>query len=100
MGEVNKVEQKGGDEVQDDGDNSSSSSGSSSASDSDEDVPSKPEGVGPQAQQPVAAVDKLSIKTPIKSRTCAKMLVRGGLRCVCHFAIIADCPTRTGTPVK
>ncbi|OLP75148.1 hypothetical protein AK812_SmicGene45102 [Symbiodinium microadriaticum] len=29
---------------------------------------------------------------PPKRRAVAKMLVRAGLRCQCHFALVADCP--------
>ena len=27
-------------------------------------------------------------------RVCAKMLVRAGLRCSCHFRLVASCPSR------
>jgi len=30
----------------------------------------------------------------VPRRACAKMLVRSGLRCVCHFSVLRDCPGR------
>ena len=31
---------------------------------------------------------------PFKSTACAKVLVRSGLRCPCHFLLVSQCPTR------
>ncbi|CAK0838503.1 unnamed protein product [Prorocentrum cordatum] len=34
----------------------------------------------------------------VRRRACAKMLVRSGLRCVCHFRPVRDCPGRPTGP--
>ena len=39
-------------------------------------------------------------KPPPKRRAAAKMLVRAGLRCTCHFALIADCPLSRPNQVR
>ena len=37
---------------------------------------------------------------PPKRRAAAKMLVRAGLRCKCHFALLADCPLSRQNQVR
>jgi len=34
------------------------------------------------------------VQRPTSSRVCAKMLVRSGLRCECHYLVLTDCPVR------
>lgn len=45
---------------------------------------------GAKEHDPVAA--RSPVATPMATRICAKMLVRSGLRCGCHFAYMRDCP--------
>ena len=55
--------------------------------------------VDPWSTDSVAAYDMVHpiIRYDKPRRTCAKMLVRAGLRCRCHFRLLADCPSRHGT---
>ena len=55
--------------------------------------------LGPWSTDSVAPYDMMHpiIRYDKPRRTCAKMLVRAGLRCRCHFRLLADCPSRHGT---
>lgn len=50
-------------------------------------------------KEPVVEVAFPVSKPPRKGRVCAKMLVRSGVRCGCHFAYLRECPSR-GVPVS
>mmetsp|Transcript_8922 Transcript_8922/g.19630 ORF Transcript_8922/g.19630 Transcript_8922/m.19630 type:complete len:660 (+) Transcript_8922:166-2145(+) len=75
-----------GDSSDDSGDDSASSSGSASAS-----------GMGAEMETEDAPAPSDPATRPnfVRSRVCAKMMVRAGLRCGCHFA--HECPTRPRT---
>lgn len=42
------------------------------------------------------AVATAALPAPPRARVCAKWLVRCGLRCVCHYAPVEDCPAQFG----
>eukprot|EP00931_Biecheleriopsis_adriatica_P097603 TRINITY_DN7141_c0_g1_i2.p1 TRINITY_DN7141_c0_g1~~TRINITY_DN7141_c0_g1_i2.p1 ORF type:complete len:529 (-),score=123.77 TRINITY_DN7141_c0_g1_i2:47-1633(-) len=88
-----------------DSESSGSGSGSESdASDSGSDAGSK-KGVQPAvplaSPAPAASTESTGSapQGPVQGsrRACAKMLVRAGLRCQCHFSYLWDCPAAGGT---
>jgi len=82
-------------------DSSVSSSSSSSGSDAEDEGGSD----GPGSEGEAATGDAATARgepdstqaTPRKpqGRVCAKMLVRAGFRCSCHFSLVGDCPGLT-----
>ena len=76
-------EESSGSASSSDSDSEAGDSGDSSASDSDE-----PEAAR-SAKVEASEVPKKPVKKP---RACAKMMVRAGLRCSCHFRLLLECP--------
>jgi len=71
----------------------SASSGSSKSSSSAQQLAGAGTAV-PAAAAPVAPAAQGTNGFPRVRRACAKMLVRAGLRCSCHFSYVRDCPSR------
>merc|ERR1712136_564783 len=90
---------------EEDGHGSGSESSSSSSAQSDAEVVASETVAAAETVQeevtkePVVEVAFPVSKPPRKGRACAKMLVRSGVRCGCHFAYLRECPSR-GVPVS
>ncbi|CAK0861595.1 unnamed protein product [Prorocentrum cordatum] len=71
----------------------SSDDGSNDDSDDSGDDSSSASDATPQAG-PVVAVPAKGAQAvgAVRARACAKMMVRSGVRCACHFKLVRDCP--------